>query len=336
MQRTSQVPTPQPAAEAGTPLRGKDEGGLAPNRGYGPESICPWELPAPTCIGDGKERDRKHTIRSARQQRVPLATSWHKHSEINGEIGVAACIPQLGAKAANYMGANRVSTVYAAELRRLQLALDLAMQAALVLERSLSSRTTKLPSRQSPDPEISGGQYLAQGVRAPLRAVQALGIKVRIYCVPAQVGVEGDELADKIAKEATGWCKGDGNSGPQVQASKYRGLRSLYAAAKRTAKADTDIDWSLKWAKGDTGRELHRLAPEVTKQRFKLHKGLPKALSAIPTQRQMGKTALKGYLHRIKRVPNARCSCSSGNQTVRHVLTECPNLRGLRRAIWAS
>ena len=33
---------------------------------------------------------------------------------------------------------------------------------------------------------------------------------------------------------------------------------------------------------------------------------------------------LNAYLHRIKRRESARCSCDLGNQTVIHVLLECP------------
>jgi hypothetical protein len=40
-------------------------------------------------------------------------------SKINREVGASACIPKLGAKAANYIGTNQVSIVYAGELRGL-------------------------------------------------------------------------------------------------------------------------------------------------------------------------------------------------------------------------
>ena len=40
-------------------------------------------------------------------------------SKINGEVGALAYIPELGTKAANYMGTNQVSMVYVGELRGL-------------------------------------------------------------------------------------------------------------------------------------------------------------------------------------------------------------------------
>ena len=67
--------------------------------------------------------------------------------------------------------------------------------------------------------------------------------------------------------------------------------------------------WEKEWEKGETGRELYRLAPKISKQRLKIHNDLPKALSAILTQIRTGKAALRSYLHRIKRAPDLRCTC---------------------------
>ena len=50
-------------------------------------------------------------------------------------MGASAYIPELGAKVANYIEINQVSTVYAGELRGLQLALDLALKHLLIIRR---------------------------------------------------------------------------------------------------------------------------------------------------------------------------------------------------------
>jgi len=54
---------------------------------------------------------------------------------------------------------------------------------------------------------------------------------------------------------------------------------------------------------------LYRLAPKISKQRLRVHGGLPKAFSATLTQIRTGKVALKSYLRRIKRAPDSRCMC---------------------------
>ena len=87
----------------------------------------------------------------------------------------------------------------------------------------------------------------------------------------------------------------------------FPSLQSLSSAAKRTTKARLEAYWANKWEKGETGRELYRLAPKISKQRLRVHSDIPKTFSATLTQIRTGKVALKSYLYRIKRAPNLRC-----------------------------
>jgi len=106
---------------------------------------------------------------------------------------------------------------------------------------------------------------------------------------------------------ATGWREGKEKTGPK--APTFPLLQSLSSAAKRTTKARLEAYWVSKWEKGESRRELYRLALKILKQRLRVHSGLPKALSATLTQIRTGKVALKSYLYRIKRAPNLRCIC---------------------------
>jgi tubulin alpha len=47
-------------------------------------------------------------------------------------------------------------------------------------------------------------------------------------------------------------------------------------------------------------------------------------------QLRTGRIGLAAYLHRINRCDSARCSCDLGNQTVSHILLECPLLQDER------
>ena len=132
-----------------------------------------------------------------------------------------------------------------------------------------------------------------------------------------------------MAKQATGWRK----EGMGRKASTFPSLQSLSAATKRTIKARMEAHWEREWEKGETGRELYRLALKILKQRLKIHNDLPKALLAILTQIRIGKVALRSYLYRIKRAPNLRCMCGD-KQTGRYVLVKCPNFKELREEIW--
>ncbi|KAJ5455489.1 uncharacterized protein N7458_003753 [Penicillium daleae] len=57
---------------------------------------------------------------------------------------------------------------------------------------------------------------------------------------------------------------------------------------------------------------------------------LRKATASILMQLSTGRIGLSGYLNRINRRESARCNCELGNQTVNHVLLECPLLQNKR------
>jgi hypothetical protein len=44
-----------------------------------------------------------------------------------------------------------------------------------------------------------------------------------------------------------------------------------------------EVYWEKEWENGETRRELYRLAPNILKQRLKIHNDLPKDLLAILT-----------------------------------------------------
>ena len=134
-----------------------------------------------------------------------------------------------------------------------------------------------------------------------------------------------------MAKIAIGWREGEGKTG--LKAPTFPSLQSLSSAAKRTTKARLEAYWANKWEKGETGRELYRLAPKILKQRLRVHSDIPKTFSATLTQIRTGKVALKSYLYRIKRAPNLRYTCGD-EQIGRHVLIKCPNFKELRKAVW--
>lgn len=81
-------------------------------------------------------------------------------SEIDGEIGTPACIPQLGAKGASYIGTNKVSTVYAAELRGLHITLEHAIRAAVIIRKITIFTDNQATIQAVARPTNKSGQYL--------------------------------------------------------------------------------------------------------------------------------------------------------------------------------
>ncbi len=66
----------------------------------------------------------------------------------------------------------------------------------------------------------------------------------------------------------------------------------------------------------------------------KLYAGMSKALSSLLIQMRVGKIDLNAYLHKIKRAERPWCECREGNQTVAHILEECPLYRRQRHSIF--
>jgi len=85
------------------------------------EIICPWTKLPKIYITKGTEVGKLGYNQIAREAKNNLRhiLAYTDGSEINGEVGALACIPELGAKVASYIGTNQVSIVYAGELRGL-------------------------------------------------------------------------------------------------------------------------------------------------------------------------------------------------------------------------
>ncbi|KAJ6094273.1 hypothetical protein N7467_003118 [Penicillium canescens] len=92
-------------------------------------------------------------------------------------------------------------------------------------------------------------------------------------------------------------------------------LKLAAASAKRRIRSEAKFEWETMWANGTT---------TPTKKTLEYWSGLRKATASILMQLRTGRIGLGTYLSRINRGETARCGCDLGNQTVTHVLIECP------------
>ena len=96
-------------------------------------------------------------------------------------------------------------------------------------------------------------------------------------------------------------------------------------------------EWEDDWHKETRGRTLYRIAPKPSRKVLHLHDKLPKWISSLMVQMRTGKIGLKKFLYErnIPDIDDTECACGEGEETVRHVLTECSQFRELRRTMWA-
>lgn len=113
------------------------------------------------------------------------------------------------------MGREATATVYAAELVGMLMGIEIAIKstrgrAAIFTDNQAALKALKNPKRPS-------GQYIIRRTVDALASANARGVHIEFHWIPAHRGIEGNELADRLAKEATGWRQTRGRRGRLVE-----------------------------------------------------------------------------------------------------------------------
>lgn len=284
--------------------------------------LAPWQAPPEVIIEDREAAVNHHDqilIRASSERPLIIYTDG---SGIEGKVGAAAVIDLEDHVAHSQMGDDNTSTVYAAELRAIEMALESVLsstepwvgQAKNGLVIFADSQAALKALRR---PRMPSGQVYLAGCLDLIHQLAERGIATELRWIPAHQGVLGNEIVDQHAKEAA--QKPDDSQNPH-----NRHIR-LAAAAKRRFRNEAKIEWEKAWASEKTGRPTRRLIEVPTKKTLEYWNGLRKATASILMQLRTGRIGLGAYLARINRRESSRCSCELGNQTVNHVLLECPS-----------
>jgi ribonuclease HI len=293
-----------------------------------PAYVPPWWAPPRIRIAPSREESiKEHDLiaRTASDRNMIIYTDG---SDIRGHAGGAATTKTHGGWKYRtvYMGKSDQSTVYAAELAGLLLALQIGKDTSNIdtitvfTDNQAAILSAHRPASQS-------GQWLLNLLVQLLNVIAKQGKRVSIHWIAAHEGVSGNEMTDRLAKEAT---KAHALSVPHCWKPP---MTQLQAACKRVLKQQATEEWEKTWAIATTGqgyRDKFGTAKPPTIN--KLYTRLPEALAAILIQLRSGNVALASYLNKIKKVPFPNCECGSqANQTVAHIIEECPLFRERRR-----
>jgi hypothetical protein len=144
--------------------------------------------------------------------------------------------------------------------------------------------------------------------------------KIRFRWVKAHAGTSGNELADKLAKEASG---------------KTDLLISYNRVPKCIIKRDieyTSVEiWQREWDTTTKGRITKDYFPKVVERlHTKIH------LTQNFTKMVTGHGNIKSYLYRFKIIDAPNCPCGNDNQTTEHILLECAILHEDRERLIAA
>jgi ribonuclease HI len=254
---------------------------------------------------------------------------------IQGHVGTAAWCPNAGRAKSRYLGNNTQSTVYAAELAGIELALQIAQE----LEgcNRITIFTDNRAVRQAIiNPKMTSGQYITSRAINEINRARRKGITPILHWIPSHTGVKGNEEVDVMAKEAAGWSQETKELHQGLRAEEYPTF-TLWAAKKRAIKQRITEEWEKRWENGLHGREYFQYAPKPHKQYPGAHKNLAKALSSVIIQMRTGKIGLNSYCHGIGAItaPTDRCrGCKEERESLYHVLLYCPTYRKDRQKYW--
>jgi Ribonuclease HI len=288
---------------------------------------APWSEPPRVYIED------RETARTAHDRIwLQLEEPLRFYTDGSGyQGGIGAAVYQGTESRLCHMGTDNMATVYAAELRAIEMALEIIKERFLddqqrhrLVYGAVIFTDNQAALRAIQNPKMPSGQIYLEGC---LRILEwcAGKIQIEIRWVPAHEGILGNETADMLAKEAaTAKVNHD-------QDHNHNSYIRLAAAAKRGIKQDIKAVWEKSWSKtGRTARRTRRLIEAPNKSNLAYWKGLRKASSSVLIQLRTGIIGLAEYLAKIKKVDSPRCQCNMGNQSVRHVLLECPLLEEQR------
>jgi ribonuclease HI len=126
--------------------------------------------------------------------------------------------------------------------------------------------------------------------------------------VKADVGIYGNEIADRLAKEAT--------------KNRYETYSRLPKCAIKMDNRQQSIKkWQRQWEETTKGGVTKEFFPSV-EGRLAVILNLSPDITAIMT----GHGNIRSYLHRLKIIGCPECPCKHGTQTVDHLIFKCERL----------
>ena len=150
----------------------------------------------------------------------------------------------------------------------------------------------------------------SKDILTELKQIQSKGVQVDIRWTPGHAEIQGNEEADRLAKEAS----------KEAESMNEEDRTISHAEFKQAAKAHSMTTWQKQWDVSEKGRFLHELKPKVTKKTI-LDFPDKKTYNQI-AQLRTGYAKLNDYLFKIGVSDTKNCSCGE-IETVEHYLINC-------------
>ena len=149
--------------------------------------------------------------------------------------------------------------------------------------------------------------FLVEEIRKKVASLERSGWQIRFSWVKANTGIHGNELADRVAKEAA-----------QSTVTHYEYTRIPKSYLCHIAAEEAKQKWQAEWTASNKAAATKQYFPSV-QNRLGIKLKLNAKLAAVLTGH--GKT--RAYLKRFHLRDDARCICGHNDQTMDHLLFHC-------------
>jgi hypothetical protein len=139
-----------------------------------------------------------------------------------------------------------------------------------------------------------------------MKRIQKNGIEIKIHWTPGHANVNGNEIADRLAKEAA-------KEAEQNQLDSHNTITKQ--DVKKAARDHITEKWQNRWNFSNRGRFYHNFHPQVKTKN--LHDFPNKKISTIIYNLRSGYAKLNDYCHKLNITESANCQCGE-RETVEH------------------
>ena len=263
-------------------------------------TTSPWLFSSPRVIIETKENVGQYL--SMCYNTTKIYTDASKDCE--GKTGIGVYIPEsdiyIKKRATDQL------SIFAAEMAAIIIALQWLEETRLPKAIICSDSMSSLTSIQNG--ESTCRQDLLNEINQIIFAINQQGRTVQFVWVPAHKGVEGNEEADKLAKEAT--------KEEEVQLN----IPLSKSEIKVLIKQKINTMWQSEWDKEKKGRHFYKLQQEIV---GKKNSYINRQEEVWFYRMRIGHTALNINLFIMKKHASGNCEVCGVREDVEHVLLSC-------------
>ena len=168
--------------------------------------------------------------------------------------------------------------------------------------------------------DANAHMLLIQEIQDLWREVERKGTRITLDWSPGHADIEGNEIADRLAKEGA-------KEAEEMELDSSQPISQ--SDIKKSTKDAMDIKWQRRWEITDKARQLFELRPTAASKTID-YRGTTNQRTLL--QLQSGHTSLRDHLHRLGCKEDPLCNCGEP-ETLEHFLIHCPKYESTREAL---